>query len=60
MKDIETLKAIYEEKQAKYQTLCEAADAAHSAYEAIKELCNVAMDEMHEAGMEYLTEASGK
>lgn len=55
----ETLEAIYEEKQAKYQALCSAAAAAYEMHQAIKALCDEAMADMHKAGQAYL-DALGK
>jgi hypothetical protein len=52
--DIETLKAVYEEKQAAYQSLCDAVEAAYNAHRDIKALCDKAMAEMHKAGEELL------
>jgi len=52
--EIETLKAIYEEKQAKYQSLCDALNAANEAQRRIKEMCDAAMTDMHKAGEELL------
>lgn len=54
MQEVETLKAIYEEKQAKYQALCDAVAVAYEAHESVRRLCEKAMIEMHEAGEELL------
>lgn len=54
MENFETLKAVYEQKQAKYQALCDAAAAAYEAHQAIKAMCDEAMADMHKAGQEML------
>lgn len=54
MQDVETLKAIYEEKQAKYHALCEAAGAAYEAHQAIKAMCDEAMADMQKVGGELI------
>jgi hypothetical protein len=45
---------VYEEKQAAYQSLCDAVEAAYNAHQDIKALCDKAMAEMHKAGEELL------
>lgn len=59
MDNIELLKAIYEEKQAKYQALCDAVEAANEAQRSIKALCDEAMADMHKAGEELLNAMKG-
>lgn len=54
MQDIEKLKAVYEEKEAKYQALCKAAGVVYEAHQAIKALCDEAMADMQEAGVELI------
>ena len=55
MKEVEILRAVYEEKQAKYQALCDAVAAAYEAHQSIKALCDEAMEDMHKAGEELLS-----
>ena len=59
MGNIEQLQAIYNEKQAKYQALCDAAAAAYEAHQSIKAMCDEAMQDMHEAGKELLAAMQG-
>lgn len=59
MENVELLKAIYEEKQAKYQALCDAVEAANEAQRRIKALCDEAMADMHKAGEELLNAMKG-
>lgn len=54
MQNVETLKAIYEEKQAKYQALCDAVAAAYEAHQSIKALCDEAMADMQKVGGELI------
>ena len=59
MKEVEILQAVYEEKQAKYQALCDAVAAAYEAHQSIKALCDEAMADMHKAGEELLSAMKG-
>lgn len=59
MKEVEILQAVYEEKQAKYQALCDAVAAAYEAHQTIKALCDEAMVDMHKAGEELLSAMKG-
>lgn len=54
MKDVETLKAVYAEKEAKHYALCDAVAAAYEALQAIKALCEEAMADKLKAGEELL------
>lgn len=54
MKDVETLKAVYAEKEAKYHALCDAVAAAYEAHQAIKAMCDEAQADMHKAGEELI------
>lgn len=60
MTEVEKLKAIYKEKEAKYQSLCDAVAAAYEAHQAIKAMCDEAMVDMQEAGEELLTAMKGQ
>ena len=59
MADIERLKSIYDEKQAKYQALCDAYGKAAAAAEHIKAMCDEAMADMHVAGQQLLNAVKG-
>lgn len=52
--NIEHLKAIYEEKQAAYNKLCDAYSKAAEAANEIKAMCDAAMADLHEAGQQLL------
>lgn len=52
--NIETLKAIYEEKQAAYNKMCDAYMKAMGTAETIKAMTDEAMDDLHEAGEQLL------
>ena len=54
MSNIETLQAIYDEKQASYHKLCDAYTKAMGAAETIKAMTEEAMDDLHEAGEQLL------
>ncbi len=54
MTNIEHLKAIYEEKQATYNKLCDAYSKAMEAANGIHDMCDAAMADMHEAGQQLL------
>lgn len=54
MENVEKLNAVYEEKKAKYLVLCEAAATAYEAHQAIKAMCDDAMEDMHKAAEELL------
>lgn len=59
MKEVEILRAVYEEKQAKYQALCDAVAAANDSCQCIKAMCDDAMADMHKAGEELLKAMNG-
>lgn len=59
MKNVEMLKTIYEEKQAKYNALCDAVAAAYETQQAIKAMCDEAMQDMHKAGKELIEAMQG-
>ena len=60
MTEVEKLKAIYKEKEAKYQALCDAAAAVYEAHQAIKAMCDEAIADMQEAGEELLAAMKGQ
>jgi shikimate kinase len=57
-KDIETLKAIYKERQETYRQLCDSLVAAQDAVNRIMELTDAAQEQMMATGQELL-EAMG-
>lgn len=59
MQNVEALKALYEEKQAKYHALCDAVAAAYEAHQAIKAMCDEAMVDMQKTGEEMLAAMKG-
>ena len=54
MDNVERLKAIYAEKQAKYRALCDAVTAAYEAHQSIMAMCDEAMAEMSKTGDELI------
>ena len=54
MTNIEYLKAIYEEKQATYNKLCDAYSQAMVTASEIRIRCDTAMNDMHEAGQQLI------
>lgn len=54
MTSLETLHAIYNEKQAAYHKLCDAYTKAMGAAETIKAMTDEAMNDLHKAGEQLL------
>ena len=54
MTNIEYLKAMYAEKQATYNKLCDAYSQAMVAANEIHAMCDTAMNDMHEAGQQLI------
>lgn len=60
MTNIEHLKAIYEEKQAAYDKLCDAYRKTADAADEIRTMCDAAMADLHEAGEQLLKAMEAK
>lgn len=52
--NIERLKAIYEEKQATYNKMCDAYRKAADAANEIRAMCDAAMADLHDVGEQLL------
>lgn len=59
MKEVEILQAVYNEKKAAYNRLCDAYSQAMVAANEIKAMCDAAQDDMFKSGEELLKAMKG-